>query len=189
MQSDATGTHNISSAPDDPGPYHFSGDFGDDSAATGGMFVGYGTSFGRFYLGLEGELEDSNADWDHKRSPTGRDFSVEKMDTWGISLRGGYLLDNGSLLYARIGNARTRFNTTWVKGSNRLNDVDRDDTVSGTRLGVGAELPISRSAFARLDYSYTDYDSYDFVSSHGSADRMKFDNSETLFRLGLGIRF
>lgn len=189
VQSDATGIHNkqdkdtlelITS--------DFSGDFGDDSAATGGVFIGYGFTRNRFYVGLEGELEDSNAEWDHERSPRGRDFSVEKMDTWGISLRGGYVLDNGSLLYARVGKARTRFNTTWVKGENRISDVDRDDTVSGTRLGVGAELPISRRAFARLDYSYTDYDSYDFVTSHGNADSMKFDNSETLFRLGLGIR-
>ena len=111
------------------------------------------------------------------------------MNTRGIALRGGYVLDSGSMLYARLGRARTRFNTTWVKGENRLNDVDRDDTVSGTRLGVGAELPISQSVFARLDYSYTDYDSYDFTTSHGSADSMKFDNRETLFRLGLGVRF
>ncbi|MDH3871548.1 MAG: porin family protein, partial [Gammaproteobacteria bacterium] len=114
---------------------------------------------------------------------------VEKLDTRGISLRGGYLLGNGSLLYVRAGNVRSRFNTTWVKGGNRLNDVDRDDTVDGTRVGVGAELPVSRSVFARLDYSYTEYDSYDFVTAHGSADSMTFDNSETLFRLGLGVRF
>ena len=189
VQSDATGTHNGSGTPADPGPFGFASDFGDDSAATGGVFIGYGINFNQFYIGLEGDLEDSNADWDHARSPSGRNFSVEKMDTWGVSLRSGYVLDNGSLLYARAGHARTRFNTTWVKGNDPANDVDRDDRVSGTRLGVGAELPVSRSAFARLDYSYTDYDNYDFVSSHGSSDSMKFDNSETLFRLGLGFRF
>ena len=41
---------------------------------------------------------------------------------------------------------RTRFNTTWVRGSDPLNYVDRDDRRSGDRLGVGAELPVSRSA-------------------------------------------
>jgi opacity protein-like surface antigen len=111
------------------------------------------------------------------------------MGTVGVSLRGGYVLDNGSLLYARVGTVRTRFNTRWAKGNNRFNDVDRDDTESGLRLGVGAELPLSRSAFARLDYSYTDYDSYNFVTSHAEFDSMAFDNSETLFRLGVGTRF
>ena len=188
VQSDATGTHSGSgNTPSEQ--FSFTGDFGNDSAATGGVYLGYGIERNQFYFGLEGELEDSNAGWEHDRSPRGRDFSVEKMNTRGIALRGGYVLDNGSLLYARLGRARTRFNTTWVKGENRLYDVDRDDTVSGTRLGVGAELPISQSVFARLDYSYTDYDSYDFTTSHGSADSMKFDNRETLFRLGLGVRF
>lgn len=185
VQSDATGTHT------DSGPVSssFTGDFGDDSALTAGVFFGYGVTLNNFYLGLEGELEDSNAEWDHERSPNGRNFSVEKMGTLGLSLRGGYVLNNGSLLYAHVGRARTRFNTSWVKGGNRLNDVDRDDTVTGTRFGVGAELPLTRTVFARLDYSYTDYDSYDFVTSHGAADRMKFDNSESLFRLGLMVRF
>lgn len=190
VQSDVTGLHNDgSSPPTDPGPYQFVGDFGDDSAATAGVFLGYGATRNRFYAGLEAELEDSNAGWDHERSPTGRDFSVEKMGTVGVSLRGGYVLDNGSLLYARVGTVRTRFNTRWAKGNNRFNDVDRDDTESGLRLGVGAELPISRRAFARLDYSYTDYDSYDFVTSHAEFDSMQFDNSETLFRMGIGTRF
>ena len=185
VQSDATGTH----YDDGSGPYTFVSDFGDNSASTAGVFVGYGKNIKQFYLGLEAELEDSNAQWDHERSPTGRDFAVEKMGTLGLSLRGGYVLDNGSLLYAHVGKARTRFNTTWVKGGQRLNDVDRDDTVAGTRIGVGAELPVTRTAFIRLDYSYTDYDNYQFVTSHDSADSMQFANNESLFRVGLLVRF
>jgi hypothetical protein len=190
LRSDVTGQLNDGSAtPQDPGPFRFVGDFGDDSAATGGVFFGYGFSRNQFYLGLEGELEDSSADWDHMREPGGRDFSVEKMETWGASLRAGYVLDNGTLLYARAGKVRTRFNTTWVKGNNTLNYVDRDDRESGNRIGVGTELPVSRSAFVRLDYTYTDYNSYSFVTSQGAADSIEFDNDESLFRLGLGIRF
>ncbi len=190
LQSDAKGQHNDGgTTPDDPGPFRFVGDLGDDSAATGGVFVGYGFTRSQFYLGLEGELEDSNADWSHSRDPSGRDFSVEKMETWGASLRGGYVLNNGALLYARAGKVRTRFNTAWVKGNNTLAYVDRDDRKSGNRVGVGAELPVSRSAFVRLDYTYTDYKSYDFVTSHAAADSMEFDNDESLFRLGVGVRF
>jgi outer membrane immunogenic protein len=111
------------------------------------------------------------------------------MESWGASLRGGYVLDNGALLYARAGKVRTRFNTTWVKGNNTLNYVDRDDRKSGNRIGVGTELPVSRSAFVRLDYTYTDYKSYSFVTSHAAADSMEFDNAESLFRLGVGVRF
>jgi len=190
LQSDVSGQHSDGSVtPGNPGRFRFSGDFGDDSAVTGGVFFGYGLEHRHWYLGLEGELEDSNADWTYRQEPDGRDFSVEKMDTWGASLRGGYVLDNGTLLYAHAGKVRTRFNTTWAKGGDPASYVDRDDRKSGDRLGLGAELPVSRSTFVRLDYSYTDYDGYDFVTSQVDADSVKFDNDEALFRLGLGIRF
>lgn len=188
LQSDTTGIHTDSTSAD-PGPFSFVSDFGNDSATTAGVFLGYGHTFGPYYLSLETELEDSDTEWSHERSPTGRDFSVEKRDTWGISLRAGYVLQNDSLLYIRTGRVRTRFNTTWDKGDSSVNNTDRDDRLSGTRFGLGAELPISRNIFARLDYTFTDYDSYGFVSSHGSQDTMKFDNSETLFRIGIGARF
>ena len=173
----------------DPGPFSFVGDFGDDSATNAGVFLGYGFTNGRIYGGLEGEIEDSNAGWEHWRNPGGRDFSVEKAGSRGIFLRSGYILDSGSLLYVRVGPMRTRFNTTWAKGMNALNYVDRDDVVTGIRMGVGAEVPFTRSLFARLDYSYTDYDSYSFVTSQVQADDMKFNNTETLFRLGVGAHF
>jgi hypothetical protein len=190
VQSDAKGLHNDGSAtPADPGPFDFSGDFGDDAAITGGVFVGYGVSRNRIYLGLEGELEDSNGDWTHRREPGGRDFAVEKMETRGIGLRGGYILDNGALLYARAGRVSTRFNTSWNKGGNSANHIDRDDRETGNRYGVGAELPVSRSTFVRLDYTYTDYHSYEFVTSHADPESMEFDNSEAMFRLGAGTRF
>jgi len=190
LQSDVSGqTDDASATPADPGPFRFGGDFGDDSAVTAGVFFGYGFQHRQWYLGVEGELEDSNADWSFMQESDGREFSVEKMDSWGAALRGGYVLDNGSLLFARAGKVRTRFNTTWVKGSDPLNYVDRDDRRSGNRLGVGAELPVSRSAFVRLDYSYTDYNSYAFVTSHADADSVEFDNDEALFRLGFGVRF
>ena len=186
LQSETTGMHQDSGAPGEL--FNFVGDFGGDSGVTGGVFAGYAVNFNRYYIGLEVDVEDSTLKWSHERTPTGRNFSVEKMDTLGLSLRGGYVLENGTLLYIHAGTAWTRFNTTWVKGNNRDNDVDRDDRLTGTRIGVGSELPVSKSAFLRLDYSVTEYDNYDFVTLHGNADTMEFNNSEMLFRLGLGVR-
>lgn len=167
----------------------FVGDFGYGNGYTGGLFAGYGVMWRAFYIGLEAEAEASSGGWDHIRYPRGRNFSVDKHDTYGVSIRGGYQVRNGALLYVKAGRVRTRFNTTWVKGNNRNNDVDRDDEVYGQRLGLGAEMPVSKSSFLRMEYSFTDYDSYSFVTSHANFDTMTFSNSETLFRLGLGIRF
>jgi hypothetical protein len=174
---------------DKSGSSNFQGDFGDAGGVNGGAFAGWGASWGRWYGGLEATAETSTADWQHVREPTGRDFSVEKHETYGLGLRGGYQLASGTLLYLHADRLRTRFGTRWSKGDNRSNDVDRDDRVDGTRIGVGADLPLTRALFLRMDYSYTDYDDYGFTTAHGSPDSMRFENAETLFRLGLGARF
>ncbi len=189
LRSDATGVHNDGGGGGGSSTSDFVGDFGADPGVTGTVFVGYGQVFQRWYLGLEAELEDSTNEWTHVRAPTGRNFSVAKQDNAGIGIRAGYVLPRDTLLYARAGHVRGRFNTRWVKGNNRVNDVDRDDRVSGTRYGIGAELPLTKSGFLRLEYSYTDYDSYGFTTSHGNADTMSFDNDETQFRVGIGSRF
>ena len=80
--------------------------------------------------------ESSTADWTHRKAPSGRNFSVEKKDTYGLGLRGGYQLRSGTLLYARADRVRTRFKTTWVKGGNRDNDVDRHDRSVGRRRRI-----------------------------------------------------
>lgn len=188
IQSHATGTH-IDGGGSGGGPFDFNGDFGHNAGVTGGAFAGWGTTWQRWYGGLEATAESSTADWTHVKAPEGRNFSVEKKDTYGLGLRGGYQLPSGTLLYARADRVRTRFNTTWVKGGNRNNDVDRDDRMHGTRYGVGADIPATRSLFVRLDYSHTDYDDYGFTTEHSNADTMNFDNSGSLFRLGLGARF
>jgi opacity protein-like surface antigen len=176
------------------GPYEFTGDFA-NSGGTGGFFVGYGYTYGQIYLGAEAEAETANFGWYHERETSGgggRDFSVEKHGSTGAGVRLGYVLGNGGLLYGRIGQVRSRFYTTYVKGNNSAEWIARSDEKNGTRVGLGAELLASASTFVRMDYSYTDYDSYGFVTGHGggtNADEMTFNNHESLFRLGLGFRF
>ena len=176
------------------GPYDFYGDFA-NTGATGGFFAGYGFTFSQIYLGVEVEAEAANLGWYHERTVAGgggRDFAVEKRGSYGGSLRIGYVLDNGALLYGRIGDVRTQFNTTYNKGNGTNFWVDRLDRLNGTRVGFGAEVPAARNAFVRMDYSYTKYDSYGFVTGHAAGanpDAMTFQNNENLFRLGLGLRF
>jgi opacity protein-like surface antigen len=88
---------------------------------------------------------------------------------------------------------RTRFNTIDEKGAGTGSWIDRSDKLDGTRIGLGAEIPATENAFVRMDYSYTRYDdTVDFVTTHdggANPDAMRFDNSESLVRLGLGFRF
>lgn len=185
-----TGIHRDQST----GPYDFLGDFADSGGGVG-FFAGYGHTLNRVYVGVEVEAEAANFGWYHDRQTSGgggRDFAVEKRGGYGGAVRLGYVLPNGSLLYGRIGQVRTRFNTIYTKGASAAQWIDRTDRVHGTRFGVGAEVPATRNAFVRLDYTYTKYDSYGFTTGHdggANADVMAFSNRENLFRVGVGFRF
>lgn len=189
VDSRLTGNHSESGAPQFSQPY--AGDF----AGMGGIygfFAGYGHDFGRWYAGLEAEVDTADIDWEHTRNTSGgggRDFSVEKKSDYGIALRLGYSLQSGTLLYGRAGPVRGRFNTTWEKGNNADANIDRSYKVDGMRYGLGAEIPLSAMSFVRLDYTRTYYDSYRFTTGHGNPDQMEFENRESLFRMGLGFRF
>jgi opacity protein-like surface antigen len=185
--SHATGVHEDGGSM--PGIYDFSGDFGNNDGATGSLFAGIGRSWKRWYMGLEAEIEGSTAKWQHFRTPSGRDFGVEKKSGLALGLRGGYQLRNGTLLYVTGSTVRTRFVTTWEKGANLANFVNRDDKVSGFRVTVGSDIPLTRSAFLRASYAVTDYTPYGFTTNHAQPDTMAFNNTDTLFKLGLGVHF
>ena len=169
----------------------FTGDFG-KTAGTWGLFTGYGFTLDRVYLGIDFDAQSSNASWLDNRSTSGgggRDFGVQAQESYGAGVRLGYVLNNGSLLYARAGRVRTRFTTTYIKGNSTPTWVDRDDLVDGSRFGVGAEVPAYRNLFVRLEYDMTRYGDYGFTTTQSSADSPVFKNFESLFNMGLALRF
>lgn len=176
------------------GPYDFNAEFA-DHGFTPGVFAGYATNWHRFLLALELEGEVTSLDWQHERNTNGgggRDFSVEVGETFGAAIKLGYILNSGTVIYIKGGPVRTEVTTQWQKGNNRNLDIERKDTLEGIRVGLGAEIPMTRKSFIRLDYTHTNYESYDFLTAHGAganSDEMSFDTSTNLFRLGLGIRF
>lgn len=176
------------------GPYAFNADFA-DHGFTPGVFAGYAINWQKLLLALELEAETSSLEWEHQRDSAdngGRDFSVEVGNTLGAAIKLGYILDSGTLLYVKAGTVQTEVTTQWAKGNNRNFDIERDDDIHGLRIGLGAEVPLTQQSFIRLDFSHTNYDSYDFVTEHGggsNSDAMRFDTTTNLFKLGLGVRF
>lgn len=157
-------------------------EFGDEGA-TGGLFGGYGLVWQGFYLGAEVEAELSNVTWDHERDPTGRTFGVDKQGGYGGALRAGYVLPGGALAYGRAGVMHSKFETNFQTGGGSF---EEDDMLLGLRLGLGLEVPISESVFARMEYSYTDYEDNSLTTGGGTEH---FENSESLFRAAVGFRF
>ena len=154
-----------------------------------GVFGGYGHAFGPLYAGVELESDGSGSDWYHDKQPGGRQFSVEGRGSYGASLRLGYATPYGALLYLRAGRARGRFHTIYVKGENPNAWVDRNDTRTGDRFGVGVEAPLWKAAFVRLDYAATRYDAIAFTTTQAQADQLRFTHWQYLARIGVGVRF
>ena len=82
--------------------------------------------------------------WKHRQASAGREFSVEKKDSRGISLRGGYVLDNGALLYARAGGVKSRFATSVITAGGNQFDIDQEvDSrvfLDGLKLSLGFSI-------------------------------------------------
>lgn len=168
------------------GPRGNNGALKSDFSGFGGVwggFAGYGFAFDQWYLGMEGEGDTGTVEWDHARLPGGRVFMVGRRASFGVAARLGYALAGGSLLYGRLGMARTTFDTHYEFGSTI---IDQEDTLTGLRVGAGLEVPLSDHLFLRFDYTHTNYGDY-AVNFGPGVD--SFDNADNQVRLGIGYRF
>ena len=94
--------------------------------ASGGIYAGYGKTFGQLYLGAEVEAELANAGWDIERDPNGRVYSVEKQGSVGAAVRAGYVIGDAVLLYGRAGVANSWFKTDYAfEGVNVSRDIPK----------------------------------------------------------------
>ncbi len=169
----------------------FTGDFG-KTAGTWGFFTGYGLTFHRVYLGLDLDAQSSNARWANDRTTSGgggRAFGVALKESIGAGVRLGYVLNSGALLYVRGGEVRSRFDTTYAKGNSTDTWVDRDDVLTGTRFGVGVEVPAYGKLFLKMEYDVTRYGSYGFTTTQHLPDSPSFENDDSVFNLGLVLHF
>jgi hypothetical protein len=153
-----------------------------DFGATGGLFAGIGATSDDVYAGAELEAEYSNADWNIKRDPNGRIYSVEKDHTIGGAARVGYIFNFDTLVYGRVGYVWTQFQNKY-HDEHGVNFVTPRVTRGGLRFGGGAELPVD-DVLLRFDYTWTRYGGYrvDYVTGVDT-----FRNSENLFRVGIAV--
>ena len=161
-------------------------DFGADGSA-GGIFSGYSITHDRWVFGLELEAEDSSLEWSHEKNKIeSRTFSVKQNEGLGASARIGYTMLDGSILYTRVGFINTRFDTSYVINEATEENYSETETLTGLRIGVGLDIPLSQQWFWRMETTYTDYESYAVDSA---AFDEKFEPEAHFFSFGLGWRF
>jgi len=137
--------------------------------ATGGIFAGYGKTFGNFYVGGEASGTFGNVTTELLNVSLGKDYG------YGIAARGGYLLGSGTLGYGVVGWERARFEL-------------KDDTsslkewVDGLRLGAGIEQGVSDSVSVRGEMSFVKWQGKDFGTD-------AVDAHDITAKVGLSYRF
>ncbi|MDH4008879.1 MAG: outer membrane beta-barrel protein, partial [Desulfuromonadales bacterium] len=189
LTSEVNGLHSEGGGAES-GPFSYQSDFAGQKF-TSGLFLGYGKSFDRVYVGAEFEAEVNATEWFRKRKTSGggRNFSAEAKEAYAASARLGYQCRNGSLAYLKAGVVTAKVITRYAKGSNRDNDIYSDRDVDGIRFGGGIETSLTPATFVRLEYTHTEYEDYDLVTAHTNSDQLNFEHRQDMVSLGLGFRF
>jgi opacity protein-like surface antigen len=159
-----------------------------DRAGSGqlaGLYAGYAVTLGHLYAAAEAGTDFGNVDWNIKRDPDRRLYSVTEDRTLSASLLGGYILPRNVLVYGRVGLAETRFANVY-RGEDGGNVVRPDVDRSGLRLGAGVATPLSARTMLRVEYGWTRYGQYPV--DYGSGVDL-FSNADGVARVGVSLRF
>jgi opacity protein-like surface antigen len=150
-------------------------------------YTGYGFAVNRVFMGLELETDFSEKDIYHsKDKPSARTFSYNRDNSYGASARLGYVLTNGTLLYSRVGLVTSRFGVDYQINNLPESAISDERTLTGTRYGVGAEIPLTEQLYGRLETIHTNYESF-YTSSADFNDHL--NPSETQVNLGISWYF
>lgn len=138
-----------------------------------GIGAGYDVNLGGLVLGAEAELSDSTAktrfqDGDMANFGYG---SVKAGRDIYVGARLGAQVAPKTLLYVKGG-----YTNAQLKAQANYNDVDYGSKfkLDGWRVGAGVEQAITRRAYAKLEYRYSNYEKAKFEFADG-ADTHRFD--------------
>lgn len=164
-----------------------------DESAEGLMYggaVGYDIDLGTMVIGAEAELTDSKADSDYDNNFD--TFGLGTVDAGRdiyVGARAGFKATPRTLIYGKAGYTNARFN---YRGTDGTTNYDQNLDTDGWRLGAGLEQKVSRNAFAKLEYRYSNYKEgeIDFEAANiPDSDRFDIDTDRHQVVASVGLRF
>ncbi len=125
------------------------------NGVVGGVFAGYDFAIGGGFVGIEGKasLSDAEASYDDGVDS----LSIRAKESFGATVRGGFMVNDNTGLYARVGWVNTKFKVA-------IDDVSASDNDDGLVLGAGLETRVGGNASLRLEYVRSDYS--DFIKNN-----------------------
>tara|TARA_Y100001968_G_scaffold117698_2_gene107158 strand:+ start:331 stop:1008 length:678 start_codon:yes stop_codon:yes gene_type:complete len=157
---------------------------GTDGIAYGGE-IGYDYNYGSGSIGAYAGVDFASTDIcsefygaDELCLKAGRNFTVGG--------RLGYMIGSDALFYGKAGYSNGRIRLTYEDFENILGDFDEGENLDGFHVGAGAEVQLSGSSYAKLEYVYTQYNAFDYSDTDVDVD---VDLNRHQVLLGLGVRF
>ena len=169
-----------------------------DDITIGSVFVEFTNMGDRFGITLGVDHIPFDADID-KRSITQSELgdntdtastatnSVEASvsDHTTFYIQPGYMIGDNTMLYGTFGFASATINGKSVSITHT--DINKDQDLDGTKIGVGIKKVYDSGLFIKADYSETEYDTITFTTSNSTKATADLDN--TAFALSLGKQF
>jgi outer membrane immunogenic protein len=160
----------------------------------GGVGIGYGWLFNRFYAGLETNYNFSSIDGKHKTLALAGNFdhNAKLEGVWDISARLGMTLgaNNNVLAYIKPGVA---FGQWKSRAYNQNNGTGRSSkSVTGFLIGAGMDVALSDRMSMGVEYTYTAYGSFSYnqtvVVNNAQTSRVTIDPSAHAFMAHLKFK-
>lgn len=167
----------------------------DDDGVAYGVEIGYDMQIGdSFVVGAYGgvDLSDSNiciglVEDDLACTELGRTFTA--------GVRAGMPIGSNSLIYAKGGYSNGKLDLTYDPDVTDNDDEEPGEIAAfsekrdGYHLGAGAEVGITSSIYAKLEYVYTDFGSDSYLLDEEEEISIDAKSSSHQALVGLGLRF
>ena len=125
------------------------------SGTTGGIFGGYNIQKNNWVLGIEGDLETSDAKGNNPNWPFGTNNTIKLNSQGSIRGRIGYLVQPNALVYFTGGLAFGDVKADFYDGSSHDSN---SEVTSGIAIGLGLEYAMTQNWLMRLDYRHVEFD-------------------------------
>lgn len=173
--------------------------YGDFSfkGAKGEAHIGYGKTIDNHYVGFEASsaIYQSQGKAVHRSqdgfsgATTKLSLKILKNDSCTASFKGGYKLDDKTLIYFKPGISSSKFSFTLANTNNRDPEVNfsagRTKRFYGLALELGVEMRISERFLLRVGGSHTFYRRKFFTAQETQCGRVRFSPQATQIKTGI----
>ena len=147
--------------------------------------LGYEKAMPGGYIGFEGNLADSAAEYKEKSGSSA--LSMTRELSYGVSFLAGTNINQSSSLYGTLGYQATNFElSAKVDGAGKQTE---DEAFGGPRVGFGVKSDITDMLALRLEWSRTFYGEESMELDELGAPEMDFTIREDLISFGIHAKF